>query len=205
MLTLQELKRIVDIPEQGVKVPTPKSLRETGVVVAEQRLKVSAVITAYSNGYALYQACGHSTVISIHLCGDYLYYSNCGHTCVMGHCFENEAWYMRLVLEGEDRLNHNQEVREWERNISYSIVSEEWSVMQDTEELVLDNLIRKEMVDEILQLLTERQRMVIKQFFFMHKTQKQISNELGITSSAVSTILSQAIRRIRKRYPVFTM
>lgn len=76
MLTLQELKEITEIPEQRIKVPTAKNLRETGRAVAEKQLENNTWIAAYQNGYALYHACGHSIVFPIHTCGTYLYVSS---------------------------------------------------------------------------------------------------------------------------------
>ena len=37
--------------------------------------------------------------------------------------------------------------------------------------------------------------------FFQQKTRREAAKELGITSPAVSAILSQAARRLRKQYP----
>ena len=118
-----------------------------------------------------------------------------------GSVFEDEMWYVRLALEGEDRLNRNQEERERDKTVSYSAVSEEWNVMEDAGLPIQEQIEKRETIEEVLQLLTERQRMVVIRFFLQEKTQRQISKELGISSPAVSTILSQAIQRIRKKYP----
>ena len=74
-MTLQELKQITEIPEEGRKIPTAKNLRETGRAVAEKQLINDIWIVAYQNGYALYHAYGHYTVFPIHICVDYLYVS----------------------------------------------------------------------------------------------------------------------------------
>ena len=76
MLTLQELKEITETTKHGMKMPTARNLRETGRAVAEKQLKNDTWIIAYQNGFALYHACGHSTVFPIHTCGAYLYVSN---------------------------------------------------------------------------------------------------------------------------------
>ncbi len=49
--------------------------------------------------------------------------------------FNQREWYIRLVLEGEDRLSRNRESKEQGWTISYSDVSEEWGMLQ-TEEKV---------------------------------------------------------------------
>ena len=140
MLTLEELKGITEIPERRIKMPTAKNLRETGRAVAEKKLENNTWITVYQNGYALYHACGHSTVFSIHTCGAYLYVSSGISSYLPEQFFEKEPWYVRLVLEGEDRLDRNQRAKEQERNVSYNAISEEWEVMGNERENPLNPL-----------------------------------------------------------------
>lgn len=200
MLTLQELKQIVDAPVPGRKIPTAKKLRASGVIIARERLNREAGIAAYQNGYALYEVCGFATVFPIHPCREYLYDSGGKTYSIAERLFERDAWYLRLVLEGEDRLNRNREAREQDRTVSYSAVSEEWQVMAAAEYSVLEQMIQKENISELLAILTDQQRGVICQFFLEQKTQNQISRELGITAPAVSKILSRAIQRVRRKY-----
>ena len=121
-------------------------------------------------------------------------------SCLPEQFFEKEPWYVRLVLEGEDRLEHNQRAKEQERTASYSAISEEWQVMGNLEGNPLKHLVERENLKEILQCLTERQRTAVSLCFFQQKTQSEAAKELGITSPAVSAILSQAARRLRKKY-----
>lgn len=200
MLTLEELKGITEIPERRIKMPTAKNLRETGRAVAEKKLENNTWITVYQNGYALYHACGHSTVFSIHTCGAYLYVSIGISSYLPEQFFEKEPWYVRLVLEGEDRLDRNQRAKEQERNVSYNAISEEWEVMGNERENPLESLVERESRKEILRCLTERQKAAVSLCFFQQKSRKEAAKELGISSPAVSTILSQAARRLRKKY-----
>ena len=200
MLTLEELKGITEIPERRIKMPTAKNLRETGRAVAEKKLENNTWITVYQNGYALYHACGHSTVFSIHTCGAYLYVSSGISSYLPEQFFEKEPWYVRLVLEGEDRLDRNQRAKEQERNVSYNAIAEEWEVMGNERENPLESLVERESRKEILRCLTERQKAAVSLCFFQQKSRKEAAKELGISSPAVSTILSQAARRLRKKY-----
>lgn len=201
MLTLQELKEITGIPEHGAKTPTAKNLRETGKEAAGKRLRNDAWIVAYRNGYALYHAGGHSTVFPVNVCGAYLYASNGAVTHLPEQLFAEEPWYLRLALEGEDRLERNQRAKEQERTVSYSAISEDWEAVGDAGENPLEYLVDRENRKEILQCLTARQRMAVNLCFFQQKTQKEAAKELGISGPAVSIILSQAARRLRKKYP----
>ena len=122
-------------------------------------------------------------------------------SCLPEQFFEKEPWYVRLALEGEDRLEHNQRAKEQERTASYSAISEEWQVMGNLEGNPLKHLVERENLEEILQCLTERQKTAVSLCFFQQKTQREAAKELGITCPAVSAILSQAARRLRKKYP----
>ncbi len=203
MLTLQELKRIVDVPGFGVKLPTAKQLRASSSVIAQERLGLDSEISAYQSGYVLYQVEKYFTVFLLHSCRDYLYLAD-GKTVILPEqFFENREWYLRLVLEGEDRLNRNHEEKERSWNISYSAVSENWMAMENRTESMLEHLTKQETVAEILEILSARQKYVIQKYYLQEETQEQISKDLGISQQAVSAVISQAIRSIRKNYPAF--
>ncbi len=199
MLTLQELKQIIDFPEDREKLPTVRQLRTSGLMIAREQFGGDAEISAYQNGCALYQAGGGSTVFYIHLCKGYSYLSDGVAIHLQEQFFDNERWYLRLVLEGEDRLkrNHEEKNRNW--NISYSAISEEWVAMGNMPEPIVENLIKQETFAEILQVLTERQKFIVQRYYLQEETQKQISKELGISQQAVSVMLSKAIRSIREK------
>ena len=65
MLTLQELKQIVDVPYPGMKIPTAKKLKEYGTVIAKKSMGCETEILAFQNGYALYQVSRFTTVFPI--------------------------------------------------------------------------------------------------------------------------------------------
>lgn len=201
MLTLQELEEITEIPDQKTQIPTAKRLKETGRIVVEKHLENGTWITAYQNGYALYHICGHDTVFPIHTCRDYLYASGGVSSYIPGQFFEKEPWYVRLVLEGEDRLERNLEVKEQRHTVSYSAVSEEWGVLECAGISPLEHLVGRENREEMLLCLTKRQQMAVCLCYFQHRTQKEAAEELGISGPAVAAILSQAGRRLRKKYP----
>lgn len=47
MLTLQELKQIVDVPYPGMKIPTAKKLKEYGTVIAKKSMGCETEILAF--------------------------------------------------------------------------------------------------------------------------------------------------------------
>lgn len=200
MLTLWEVKQNVNIPSEREKVPTAKHLREQEGVVACMRISREAEIRVYQCGYAVYRVGKYTTVFSVHLCGDYLY-TMCGDIfCIEEAFFDCQEWYIRLVLEGEDRVSRNREQQENGKNISYSVVSEEWSRLADTEQSPLEQIIDKESVMEMMELLTERQKLIISKFYFCQKTQKEIAEEFGVAAPIISKAISNSIRKIRKNH-----
>lgn len=200
MLTLQELKQVVDVPGFGTKLPTAKQLRESGTAYIRKRLDSDAEISVYQSGFVLFCVRNHSTVFPLYLCKDYLYVSDGNTIHLSEHFFNKERWYLRLVLEGEDRLNRNYEERERNRTVSYSAISEEWAVMKAPTETTIEHLVKQETVEEILEMLTEKQKAVISRYYLQEKTQMQIAAELGISHLAVQDFLFRAVKKIRKIY-----
>jgi RNA polymerase sigma factor, sigma-70 family len=196
------LKQFVGEPGDRGKLPTARQLRESGAVVARERFGGEAEISVYQDGCVLYQVGSRATVFSIRSCGDYFYTSDGDAVHLPGQYFDRERWYLRLVLEGEDRLDRNREEKERSRKVSYSAESEEWAVMEDAAEPAIERLARQETVEEMLQTLTEKQKTVICGYYLQEKTQGQIAEELGISRHAVRDSLLRAVNKIRKKYPL---
>ena len=64
---------------------------------------------------------------------------------------------------------------------------------------MLEKLIIKEQVKEVLSEMTEKQRYAVKRYYLDEISQEEIAAELGISSSAVSSIIRKAIQRVRRR------
>ena len=198
MLTLQELKQVVSNREERRKVPSAKYLRENEVAVAKQRLMDCAEIIAYQTGYVLYCVGDYATVFPLFTCRDYVYEAERKIAVVEDNFFDDQPWYVRLILEGEDRLWRNRETREHNNCISYSCISEEWCELVDKRQNVLEKLIIEEAIGEFMDLLTDRQRQVIHQIYFQQRTQREVSRVFGITEPAVSKCISQAKQKMRR-------
>ena len=106
-ISLRELKNCVDKVLEK-KIPGYKQLMETNPVVAARATVNGATITAYTNGYAVYEADDAHTVLDVNRCGDYRYDFNDGtYEVVPAEVFEDAEWTVRLVMEGERRLENN--------------------------------------------------------------------------------------------------
>ena len=192
MLTLAELKHFMPVPVLEENYPTAKYLKTHGTIFVSKSIAKNVKISVYQNGYVLYEISGLATVFPIWDCQNYRYEMEQNE--ISEQWFEKEAWYLRLILEGEDRINRNLDTRQQRKSISYSAVSEEWGVLSS-----LETTIRKETMRELLGLLTDRQKEVIVQYFWEQKSQSEIAEKLGVSHAAVSKILTRAINRLRKK------
>ena len=197
MLTLQDLKWIVKKPEKAGKPPTARCLLENGKCVVSMENGREIQLLVYQEGYALYRIGKYTTVFPVHSCGDYCYENDGQQICVDASFFERQEWYVRLLLEGEDRLAKNRETCHKGKVVSYHAVSEEWCFLSSPALPPLEQLIEKEQILELMGLLTERQRDIVILYFYYGETQWEIAKELGITQPTVSQTLMAALRRMR--------
>lgn len=201
MLTLNELRKMVRDTAKHERMPTARAVMESGEpVIASRMIDGQSGIWVYQDGYVIFRTGKQATVFRLENCGTYRYEALSGLTEVIpADYFEGLDWYVRLILEGEDRVLVNQEVKTGNHKISYSAVAEDWGVLADAEDM-LEAIIREETVRMLLDAMTEKQRQVVRRYFFMDEKQEQIASDLGITRQAVTDMLAKAIRRARRAY-----
>lgn len=201
MLTLRELKEKVVAAEKMNRVPTFGTLRKMNIpIVVKEVLGGQTEVTVYENGLVSYVSGNHATVFPLHSCGGYIYGSNMSPEQKLSpEFFENERWYIRLMLEGEDRIVKNTDKREDRNTISYSAVAEDWDAL-GVEDCLLDALMEAETVECILRPMTEKQRIVMTKHYLEQIGQAQIGADMGISQQAVSDMIRKAICRARKAY-----
>lgn len=203
MLTLFELKKMVNKADFKARIPSVKWLVQSGgEIVVRERLDENTEISVYESGYVLYRNGIYATVFPLHTCEEYIYLSEVDEDFQYPvNILDRENWYIRLMLEGEDRLAHNQDNRMGSKTVSYSAVSEEWAVL-GTSGSVLDDLVQRETTTEvlgrILPLMTENQREVMVRMYIDKEEQSAIAEELGVTQQAISDMVRKAKKRVRK-------
>lgn len=204
MLTLQELKKTVVPADERMRVPTPKMLMDSEVpIVVRELLNDQTELTVFANGYVIYRSGKRMTVFALHTCKDYQYEVSSGKAQnISEEFFDNGDWYIRLMLEGEDRLAVNQEVQASTNQVSYSAENDNWSVLADTSCDVAERLAEQEFVEELLSLITEKQRIVMIRYYIEEESHEEIARDLGISRQAVTDAIAKAIRRIRSRYGI---
>lgn len=209
MLTLRELRNLITIAECPKRVPTPKQLKESGIeVIAKEMIDKETWICVYANGLVQYRVGKRYTVFSIIACGAYEYESvNNESKVYRASFFEDERWYIRLIMEGEDRMAETQEKRKLRNKVfSYEQIINDFGDIADPSEDILEVLIKKDLAMELLEQLTERQRTVVYLRYFYQLNQKEIADYFGISQQRVSEILSRAkavLTAYTKKYEKF--
>ena len=204
MMTLKELRTLVGVAEKEDRVPSVKRLRESGVpVVVKEKLDEKTEISVYENGYAVYQIGNRVTVFPINGCSSYCYEAAVGsNDMIPAAFFENENWYVRLILEGEDRLKENQRIRQNTREVSYSIISEDWAVLGTEGDCPLERLIEMESIESILRGMDERQRYAFIRYHVECATQKEIAQEMNLPRTTLTDLLRTTMNIVRKEMGV---
>ena len=70
-------------------------------------------------------------------------------------------------------------------------------IMPDSTDIVCDVEMQEEIMELLDKVLTERQREVIKMYFWEGMTQEQISDKLGISRPAITKMLANSLENLR--------
>ncbi len=200
MLTLKELKKIVKVADVEKRIPSVKSLKEHKVVVKEM-INADTTISVYDHGYVLYTAGNQSTVFSLHSCDDYEYVSVTGDNKEFNkEFFDNENWYIRLLMEAEDRMAYSQSKISTNHGVfSNSDVTDDAEIMRGSSKDFVDDVIDREILHALIKELTERQKMVLNLVYFEEMRQQDVADYLGIKQQSVNDLLNRALKTMKKK------
>lgn len=200
MLTLKELKKIVKVADVEKRIPSVKSLKEHKVVVKEM-INADTTISVYDHGYVLYTAGNQSTVFPLHSCDDYEYVSVTGDNKEFNkEFFDNENWYIRLLMEAEDRMAYSQSKISTNHGVfSNSDVTDDAEIMRGSSKDFVDDVIDREILNALIKELTERQKTVLNLVYFEEMRQQDVADYLGIKQQSVNDLLNRALKTIKKR------
>ena len=200
MLTLKELKKIVKVADMEKRIPSMKSLKEHKVVVKEM-INADTTISVYDHGYVLYTAGNQSTVFPLHSCDDYEYVSVTGDNKEFNkEFFDNENWYIRLLMEAEDRMAYSQSKISTNHGVfSNSDVTDDAEIMRGSSKDFVDDVIDREILNSLIKELTERQKTVLKLIYFEEMRQQDVADYLGIKQQSVNDLLNRALKTMKKK------
>ena len=200
MLTLKELKKIVKVADVEKRIPSVKSLKEHKVVVKEM-INADTTISVYDHGYVLYTAGNQSTVFPLHSCDDYEYVSVTGDNKEFNKEFiDNENWYIRLLMEAEDRMAYSQSKISTNHGVfSNSDVTDDAEIMRGSSKDFVDDVIDREILNALIKELTERQKTVLNLVYFEEMRQQDVADYLGIKQQSVNDLLNRALKTMKKK------
>ena len=200
MLTLKELKKIVKVADMENRIPSVKSLKEHKVVVKEM-INADTTISVYDHGYVLYTAGNQSTVFPLHSCDDYEYVSVTGDNKEFNkEFFDNENWYIRLLMEAEDRMAYSQSKISTNHGVfSNSDVTDDAEIMRGSSKDFVDDVIDREILNALIKELTERQKTVLNLVYFEEMRQQDVADYLGIKQQSVNDLLNRALKTMKKK------
>lgn len=200
MLTLKELKKIVKVADMEKRIPSVKSLKEYKVVVKEM-INADTTISVYDHGYVLYTAGNQSTVFPLHSCDDYEYVSVTGDNKEFNkEFFDNENWYIRLLMEAEDRMAYSQSKISTNHGVfSNSDVTDDAEIMRGSSKDFVDDVIDREILNALIKELTERQKTVLNLVYFEEMRQQDVADYLGIKQQSVNDLLNRALKTMKKK------
>lgn len=200
MLTLKELKKIVKVADMEKRIPSVKSLKEHKVVVKEM-INADTTISVYDHGYVLYTAGNQSTVFPLHSCDDYEYVSVTGDNKEFNkEFFDNENWYIRLLMEAEDRMAYSQSKISTNHGVfSNSDVTDDAEIMRGSSKDFVDDVIDREILNSLIKELTERQKTVLNLIYFEEMRQQDVADYLGIKQQSVNDLLHRALKTMKKK------
>ncbi len=200
MLTLKELKKIVKVADVEKRIPSVKSLKEHKVVVKEM-INADTTISVYDHGYVLYTAGNQSTVFPLHSCDDYEYVSVTGDNKEFNkEFFDNENWYIRLLMEAEDRMAYSQSKISTNHGVfSNSDVTDDAEIMRGSSKDFVDDVIDREILNALIKELTERQKTVLNLVYFEEMRQQNVADYLGIKQQSVNDLLNRALKTMKKK------
>ena len=200
MLTLKELKKIVKVADVEKRIPSVKSLKEHKVVVKEM-INADTTISVYDHGYVLYTAGNQSTVFPLHSCDDYEYVSVTGDNKEFNkEFFDNENWYIRLLMEAEDRMAYSQSKISTNHGVfSNSDVTDDAEIMRGSSKDFVDDVIDREILNALIKELTERQKTGLNLVYFEEMRQQDVADYLGIKQQSVNDLLNRALKTMKKK------
>ena len=200
MLTLKELKKIVKVADMEKRIPSVKSLKEHKVLVKEM-INADTTISVYDHGYVLYTAGNQSTVFPLHSCDDYEYVSVTGDNKELNkEFFDNENWYIRLLMEAEDRMAYSQSKISTNHGVfSNSDVTDDAEIMRGSSKDFVDDVIDRAILNALIKELTERQKTVLNLVYFEEMRQQDVADYLGIKQQSVNDLLNRALKTMKKK------
>lgn len=204
--TFAELLTFVDDTRNVQKLPSARDLRMHAEKLVLCRLD-DCTLEVYRCVYFIYSIGKRSTVQSIHRCLNPIRYESCdpaSEAAINAHQFLDQPFYLRLILDGEERIFANQQSQDAKKAIYTDGINMESAYLRDPDsDFVSQLLIQEEQQSRLHQLshalsnLTDRQRIAFIQYYAEGKTYQEIADAMGCTKQTVYESVQRALTRMR--------
>ena len=200
-MTLKELKERVPVAdEEKVYLGKAELVNSGAEIVVKEIVKDGAELSVYDNGFVMYEEGLHKTIFRLHECNGYEYHGLDGKTEIFeSDFFENERWYILLMIIGMDRMETNRK-RLLTNHKVLSFNSEDTDFLSLRCPFVQDmteELIQKEMIEEIVSLLNDRQFYAVTAYYCEGVSQDEIAKNLHISQQAASGLIKRTLAMIQ--------
>lgn len=197
-MTLRQLKSAVVPADETKRVPGAKDLRAHGEIFVKEILTDGGEVTVYTNGFVLYSNGSMVTVFPLHSCGGVSYeFANGQCACMRSNVFEDEAWYFRLIMEGESRLESNYDRTLRSHCVSYSEYKDDSYIFSDNTQDLCESFFEKDLLDKIQEFLNVREWDIFYRIHVVGELVKDIAKDYGLTPQAVSQINQRTKKKLR--------
>ena len=155
-------------------------------------------LLVFAEGWVLYRVGKYATVFQVHSCGGYCYETYEQQIYVDTVFFEKQEWYVRLMLEGEDRLAKNRESSWKGKTVSYPC-GFRGLVFPGFPGIAAFGAVDRKRTDPGADGTSdERQRDIVTLYFCYGKTSGKLHKSFVFPQPTVSQTLMAALRRMRK-------
>lgn len=200
-MRLKELKEKVQITSDNVLISKKSDLIEKKVdVIAKKMTEDGKGLCVYKNGYVLYAEDKHWTIFHLYECKNYYYeFVDESKKVIDNNYFENEEWYLLPMLIGMNRIEENySRIVTNHKTISLDIEnSDHMKIFDLSVPDVLEKLITEETIEQIKDVLSERQWYVLTAYYCEGLSQVEIAKKLNVRQAVICRMIKHAIRVLR--------
>ena len=207
MLTFRQFKALLPGTD-GQKLPTVRALRESDIRVLAIVETEDGVLTVFCNGFFMYETTsGHATVYAIDRCASIVLSPVTAGTlnALDESTLDDCPWTKVLEFAANERIvsNANRDV-ERQEVLSLDAIDEDWDARRTVQPEFETRLEEEEALMEeseklraALAKLTNRQREIVRLYYFEGMTQENIASRLKISQQATSKALKQSYQKIK--------
>ena len=214
-ITLRELKSMLPSTEAYERIPTAKFIRSSGEPVAVYESSVSQddyQIAVYPCGFAIGRSGRRTVGVRVDECGEYRYAVDNGEKTAFQYggddlqhyfpedFFLDQPWPLRLMMAVDDQLQKNEDDREDKWLSRHPEIPDDKDWMNGGHYSFEDALIHRMEMEEVLELMTEKQRQAFVLYYKHGYTLEEIGRMMGVSQVAISKHLRTALEKVKKYY-----